>query len=474
MSGTGAAGLAGLTTWGGGLGCAAVRPIPTSDPRAAFFAAVQRGDLGALSAQLSRQPSLLDARDDDGRSGFTVALLADQAAAADLLRRRGYRPDLIESSWVGDWERFEALAGELGPDAVNAAHALGGSAMYAAARGGHGAELWRVFAACAVPNPPTRPPSAPSPLRAALDFADLGAAEMTAATLLANGADPNAPEPDGSTALHAAASRGSVDIVEMLIRKGARVDARDRHGRDPLALAEHAGHRAVSALLRDPGAIARDHVALRRAFDVDGRRYRPVALGDVSIVDQRSFVGLGHFRFDDLRRRLEADPRLVHAIATTTEMAVEAAGHTGRVDIVDYLLARGAPYSMPAAVLRGDLQQVAALLQAAPERVHERGPHDFPLTWYPVLSGGSIAMAELLLARGADIESQHFMGTTALHMAARAGQLELVAFLIERGAVVDRVGRKFDARGQTPHQLAVARGHDDVARLLEERGARPA
>jgi len=147
----------------------------------------------------------------------------------------------------------------------------------------------------------------------------------------------------------------------------------------------------------------------------------------------------------------------------------------GRVELGDAtvaLLERGAPYSMPSAILRGDRQEVAALLSRAPMRIHERGPHDFAPLWYPVIGGGSIEMAELLLERGADVDTQHHMGTTALHLAARAGQRDMVAFLLERGARIDRIGRKFDARGQTPMQLALVRGHAGVARLLKERGAR--
>lgn len=43
-----------------------------------------------------------------------------------------------------------------------------------------------------------------SPLRVAFDFPDLEVAEATAATLLANGANPSVLEPEGDSALHAA------------------------------------------------------------------------------------------------------------------------------------------------------------------------------------------------------------------------------------------------------------------------------
>ena len=98
--------------------------------------------------------------------------------------------------------------------------------------------MWRVYNRGGVPNPRRPAATVPSPLRAAFDHPDLDTAELGAAALLGNGADPNAPEPGGHSALHAAAARGSLDLVEMLVRKGGAVDARDDEGRTPLDTAE--------------------------------------------------------------------------------------------------------------------------------------------------------------------------------------------------------------------------------------------
>lgn len=462
-----------LTGVCGGLGltltaCANL-PATAVDKAADFFAAVRRGDDPAVDAALTRDPALLAARDPAGASPLTAALLAGRASTAALLRARGYVPDLVESAWLGDWERFTPLA-EAHPAEVVAGHPLGGPAMYAAARGGVGDAIWRVFGAGGVPDPEDRPATAMSPLRAALEFADLATAEVGAAALLANGADPNAAQPRGSSPLHAAAARGSVALVEVLIRKRAAIDARDDDGRTPLELAERQGHAAAAGLLREHRKIARDHVALRRAFTVDGQPYRPRP-ARVPRAQQWQFVGMGHGNLAGIERGLAADPDLVHACTTNTEMAVEAAAHVGNRRICEVLLAHGAPCSLPAAVLCGTPASVAALLTAAPDRVHERGAHDFPLLWYAVLAGGAIELAATLMDHGADIEAQHYLGTTALHFAANRGQRDMVAFLLERGADPDRVGRKFAAHGETPRELALANGHAAVARLLEDRGA---
>jgi ankyrin repeat protein len=448
------------------IGCANLRAT-TRTGTTAWFDAIRRGDLPAITDGLARSPALLDARDADGASPMTIALLARQGAAAELLRARGYLPDVVESAWLGDWERFKSQA-LASPAAVLARHPLGGPAMTAAARGGAGEEIWRVFSQGGVPEPPDREPSEASPARAALEHPDLDLAELTVATLLSNGGNPNAAQPGGSSILHAAAERGSLELVELLIRKHARLDARDQQGRSAIELAEQHGHARVVERLRNHATMARDHLTLRRAFDVHGQPYRPSSIVGVPVPDQWAFVGKGHFDLDAIERGLAAHPELVHASATTTELAVEAAGHVGQREIVELLLDHGAPYSMPAAIVRGKPAEITALLEHEPDRIHERGPHDFPLLWYPVLVGGSLELAELLLARGAEIEMQHYLGTTALHLAAAHGQRDMVALLLERGADPRRRGRKFDRQGQTPRDLALAEGHDDIARMLED------
>ena len=48
----------------------------------------------------------------------------------------------------------------------------------------------------------------------------------------------NAVNEMGLTAVHAAANRGSDDIIEFLVQKGARLDVKDKEGRTPLTWAE--------------------------------------------------------------------------------------------------------------------------------------------------------------------------------------------------------------------------------------------
>ena len=344
--------------------------------------------------------------------------------------------------------------------------------MLAAALGGPGADMWRVYAVAADPNRHPRDREGVSPLQAALRYPDRAIAELTAATLISNAANPNPPTQGDSPPLHIAAERGSLEMVEMLIRLGADPEAFDLEGRTPIQVAEAAGQRKAVALLRRHQEIARTHSSSRTAYNLRGKKYEPVDISDVPLLERRQVVGSSHGDLGAVRQAVDRDPRLCHSVATTSEICVEACAHTGRKPIAEYLLEKGAPYSLPTAVMMGDIDRARQLLNEDPLRIHERGAHDFALLWYPVIGRCNLEMTELLLQRGARVEEQHFLGTTALHWASMRGPIELVELLIENGADVNRRGRKFTAEGETPLQSAEGREQPEIAALLRRHGAK--
>ena len=68
--------------------------------------------------------------------------------------------------------------------------------------------------------------------------------------LIAKGADVNAKDMFGKTPLHHAAGYGRKEIVELLIAKGADVNAKGKYGITPLDLADN---KEIAALLRKHG-----------------------------------------------------------------------------------------------------------------------------------------------------------------------------------------------------------------------------
>ena len=132
---------------------------------------------------------------------------------------------------------------------INADHPIGGNTMWAAAAGGPGADIWRIYGKCGDPNANARKKAGSTPLQKALRYPDLAIAEMTSASLLSNDTHPNTPLNADLPPLHIAAERGSFTLVEMLIRLGAEVDQKDQQGRRATQVAAHFGHQWVFELL---------------------------------------------------------------------------------------------------------------------------------------------------------------------------------------------------------------------------------
>jgi ankyrin repeat protein len=82
--------------------------------------------------------------------------------------------------------------------------------------------------------------------------------------LLKAGADPNSPNPDGETALHLVARAGNVEAAKLLLRAGAEVDARESFGgQTPLMWAAARRHPEMVELLVDKGANVNARSAVR-------------------------------------------------------------------------------------------------------------------------------------------------------------------------------------------------------------------
>ncbi|XP_014875771.1 ankyrin-2b isoform X17 [Poecilia latipinna] len=82
---------------------------------------------------------------------------------------------------------------------------------------------------------------------------------------------------------------------------------------------------------------------------------------------------------------------------------------------------------------------------------------------------GHLNIVLLLLQNGASADVSNIRGETALHMAARAGQVEVVRCLLRNGAMVDARARE----DQTPLHIASRLGKTEIVQLLLQHMAHP-
>lgn len=203
--------------------------------------------------------------------------------------------------------------------------------------------------------------------------------------LIERGADPtpNCTYPT-DTPLHHAVRSASPDIVRLMLTPEARVDAVGADDRRPLHLAAERGEVKVVRWLLERGADP-------NARDKSNRAPLDKAADQGHIDAVRALVGAG---------------------ADYPGYALISAIYAGRDDIARFLLDSGASANV------GSWGQTP--LMAAADK-------------------GSLAMAQLLISRGADVRAQDSQSRGPLHMAASGGHYELCRLLLEAG--VDPSGR---------------------------------
>ncbi len=268
--------------------------------------------------------------------------------------------------------------------------------------------------------------------------------------LLREGADVNAAQGDGMTALHHAARLGNAAMAEILITAGANLEAKTRLGdHRPLHVASAAGRSGVVALLVAAGA---DVNALTNTGAA------PLHFAAASGSADAIAALLGGGAEVDVREPVWGQTPLMFAAAA------------GRTEAIEMLLEKGANPSMTANVVdvverdkadrserRKRNERIAALRdpQAAEklkerEEAEKRGNEPEPLNY------------------AGQVGSQG--GLTPLLLAARDGHVDAALALLKGGADVNQVS---DGTGLSPMLIATINGQFDLAMLLFEKGADP-
>jgi ankyrin repeat protein len=176
----------------------------------------------------------------------------------------------------------------------------------------------------------------------------------------------------------------------------------------------------------------------------------------------QEFVISAHGDFAKMQEMLEKEPGLLNEKwKDFDENALEASGHMGRADIMNYLLDRGAPLTVFAAASLGNAEDVAAFMGENPALAgNTPGVHGISLLFHAALSG-NIEVAEMIVAKGG-IEAAR----DALHAAVVYGHRDMVVWLLDQGGDPNTL----DWQNKTTLDVAQARGHGEVADLIRERG----
>jgi uncharacterized protein len=296
--------------------------------------------------------------------------------------------------------------------------------------------------------------------------------------LVRAGADVNAPQGDGMTALHWASENGDPELAKFLVESGANLTATTRLSRYvPLHFAAKRGHEAVLRVLLVAGSDPEARTASGGATALhlaaqSGSRGAVAALlehgADVNV--RESARGQTPLMFAAADNRLDVVRFLLDAGAdaslATHVVDVPAATRVNQQakQVRDAVLAafRGV-VADPDGEWRPTPGQVQAAVRAAREVQRSSGT---PMEATPTESGEEVPAYQPDWASRVGT----FGGLTALLYAAREGHADVVTTLLDAGADIDQPGA---GDRTTPLLMAAINGRYDLAMLLIERGADP-
>ncbi|HTL28760.1 MAG TPA: ankyrin repeat domain-containing protein [Tepidisphaeraceae bacterium] len=301
--------------------------------------------------------------------------------------------------------------------------------------------------------------------------------------LLDRGADPDIrDEGDNAMAMHFAAESGHLDVIKLLVERGADVNGfGDVHGWDIIGWAtlHHKTHADVANYLLANGA--------------QHNIFSAVAMGDVEAI--RNLAPIRRDVIDKPMAIWEARRRPLHLAVmkhqpTVIPVLLDLGADIEATDVdqltpLDYatlrnekacaeiLLSRGARINLPAAFALGRDDIIEAEMKRDSDAL--KPSHRFAKLIEMACEVSSGETIERLIAHGAVVksssESASFgtKGYTPLHSAAWHGNLEAIRVLVKHGAELDP---RDSTHSATPLGWANYAGRTEAAKLLESLGAK--
>ncbi len=295
------------------------------------------------------------------------------------------------------------------------------------------------------------------------------------AALLRN-ADPmelNATSNNGNTALILASSHNSIELVRLLLSRGANVHASGEDKNTALLMASTEGHVDIVRLLLNNGAELTEEnesgenalIAASSMGNIDvvnALINRPNI--DVNKTDNDGWTALMYACWKGVTDVVIAllknpDIRINKASLSQRKTALHIASEFGQLDPVRALLAKD-----DIELFKGDTYGSTALFYAKRNNPEVAKVLRKAVEFVRAARDGDLDVVQAGIAAGLNL-NMRYVSMTALMWAAARGHLAVVRALLDHGANVNLE----DNFGRTALAIASAEGHDDIATMLARR-----
>ena len=324
----------------------------------------------------------------------------------------------------------------------------------------------------------------------ALKVGDIEAAR----SLVALGADVNVIQGDGATALHWAAHRDDHEGARLLIDAGANVNAANELGATPLWLGAINGSSDMLELLLKAGASPNVSLSMGEtplmAAARSGNAITVKLLlesgADVTTTEgekgQDALMWAVAQQHAEVARELIDYGANLNARSKVWYQLENTAGNTNPIG--NFRMAHGGSTPLMFAARSGNVDVARVLIEAGAD-VNDTEASGASALVIATHSGHG-SLAQFLVENGADPNAAE-AGYTALHAAVLRSQIELVRSLLRYGADINAViehgtpGRRFSADYSIRHQLigtnalwlAAKYGEVEILQILLQGGASP-
>ncbi|KAK5932047.1 hypothetical protein CgunFtcFv8_003783 [Champsocephalus gunnari] len=295
-----------------------------------------------------------------------------------------------------------------------------------------------------------------------------------------NSYDVNQPNKHGTPPLLIASGCGNVQIIEVLMRKGAEIQANDKSGANAIYYAARHGHVETLKFLhekkcpldvQDKSGETALHVAARYG-NVDVVSYLCTIRANPDLSDREQETPLhcaSWHGYSPVARALCQAGCHVDAKNREGESPLLTASARGFADIVECLVEHKADLgatdkdghtALHLAVRRCQVDVVRCLLRHHCHLDQQDRHGNTPL--HIACKDGNLPVVTAICSAKAGLDLPNKYGRTPLHLAANNGSLEVVRHLCLAGASIDAVTND----GKTAEDLAQADQHDLIVSLL--------